>query len=184
MIKTFRKIRQRLLSENKFNKYLLYAFGEIVLVVIGILIALQINGWNESKLQRQREQDYLNDISTFLLEDKENVIQLKSYYEKKAQVYDSISTLFDREYTSRDIANLFLPYMQSTSAFQLFNINSTAFDNMMSSTDISIVNNKMLRHKLSFYYSQNTMVGVQERIQKSTRAFRDFFVENFTTKEL
>ena len=43
MIKFFRKIRQRLLSENKFSKYLLYALGEIVLVVIGILIALRIN---------------------------------------------------------------------------------------------------------------------------------------------
>jgi hypothetical protein len=54
MIKFFRKIRQNLLVENRFNKpaspagrYLLYAIGEIILVVIGILIALQINNWNE-----------------------------------------------------------------------------------------------------------------------------------------
>ena len=47
MIKLFRKIRQKLLSENKFSKYLIYAIGEIVLVVIGILIALQVNNWNE-----------------------------------------------------------------------------------------------------------------------------------------
>jgi hypothetical protein len=43
MIKVFRKIRQKMLTENKFGKYLLYAIGEIILVVIGILIALQIN---------------------------------------------------------------------------------------------------------------------------------------------
>jgi len=43
MIKFFRKIRQKLLIENKFSKYILYAIGEIILVVIGILIALQIN---------------------------------------------------------------------------------------------------------------------------------------------
>lgn len=47
MMKLFRKIRQKLLSENKFSKYLIYAIGEIVLVVIGILIALQVNNWNE-----------------------------------------------------------------------------------------------------------------------------------------
>ncbi len=46
MIKIFRHIRQRLLIENKTSKYLLYAIGEIVLVVIGILIALQLNEWN------------------------------------------------------------------------------------------------------------------------------------------
>jgi len=47
MIKFFRKIRQRLLSDNKFSKYLIYAVGEIILVVIGILIALQVNNLNE-----------------------------------------------------------------------------------------------------------------------------------------
>lgn len=50
MIKIFRKIRQNLLIENKFSKYLLYSIGEIVLVVIGILIALQINNWNEERV--------------------------------------------------------------------------------------------------------------------------------------
>ena len=43
MIKIFRRIRQQLLTENKFNKYFIYAIGEIILVVIGILIALQLN---------------------------------------------------------------------------------------------------------------------------------------------
>jgi hypothetical protein len=47
MISFFRKIRQQLLSQNKVSKYLLHALGEIFLVVIGILIALQINNWND-----------------------------------------------------------------------------------------------------------------------------------------
>ena len=49
MLKFLRKFRLRLLSENKFSKYLLYAIGEIVLVVLGILIALQINTWNDAR---------------------------------------------------------------------------------------------------------------------------------------
>ena len=59
MIKFFRKIRQRLLFDNlaarrveKLSKYLLYAFGEIVLVVIGILMALQINNANEIRKEK------------------------------------------------------------------------------------------------------------------------------------
>ena len=55
MIKFFRKIRQKLLTENKFSKYLLYAVGEIFLVVIGILIALQINNNSENYKKRQFE---------------------------------------------------------------------------------------------------------------------------------
>ena len=59
MIKFFRKIRQKLLTENKFSKYLIYAIGEIILVVIGILIALQVNNANEVR-KSYRELDKIN----------------------------------------------------------------------------------------------------------------------------
>ena len=55
MIKFFRKIRQQLLTENKFSKYLIYAIGEIILVVIGILIALSINNKNQDGKERAEE---------------------------------------------------------------------------------------------------------------------------------
>ena len=55
MIKFFRKIRQNLLMENKTGKYFKYAIGEIILVVIGILIALQINNWNENSKRKSKE---------------------------------------------------------------------------------------------------------------------------------
>ena len=63
MIKFFRKIRQSLLHDNKFGKYLLYAIGEIILVVIGILIALQINTWNEWRKDRIKEENILHDLA-------------------------------------------------------------------------------------------------------------------------
>jgi len=55
MLKFFRKIRKDLLSDGKTGKYLKYAIGEIVLVVIGILIALQINNWNENRKDARME---------------------------------------------------------------------------------------------------------------------------------
>ncbi len=68
MIKFFRTIRQNLLLAGQTRKYLKYAIGEIVLVVIGILIALQINNWNNYKIDRISEVDFLNrlthDLST------------------------------------------------------------------------------------------------------------------------
>jgi hypothetical protein len=60
MIKFFRHIRQTMINENRFTKYFLYAVGEILLVVIGILIALQINNWNENQKLRQRQVDLMN----------------------------------------------------------------------------------------------------------------------------
>ena len=71
MIKFFRKIRQKLLTENKFSKYLLYAIGEIVLVVIGILIALQINNWNAEQKIEKEEIGILNNLLESLYSAKE-----------------------------------------------------------------------------------------------------------------
>ena len=69
MIKFFRKIRQQLLSENKFSKYLMYAAGEIVLVVIGILIALQLNVVRENQKKAKLETNYLKGILNNLDQD-------------------------------------------------------------------------------------------------------------------
>jgi hypothetical protein len=63
MIKFFRKIRQRLLAEGNLKRYLIYAIGEILLVVIGILIALQINTWNEWRKDRIKEENILHDLA-------------------------------------------------------------------------------------------------------------------------
>ncbi|MDF0705771.1 DUF6090 family protein [Flagellimonas okinawensis] len=69
MIKFFRKIRQRLLNENRFSKYLLYAIGEIVLVVLGILIALQINNWNENRKNLNKRSAYTKSLLKELQQD-------------------------------------------------------------------------------------------------------------------
>ncbi len=72
MIKFFRKIRYDLMEKNKTGKYFKYAIGEIVLVVIGILIALSINNWNEAKKERAKEINYLKNLKIDLVTDLEN----------------------------------------------------------------------------------------------------------------
>ena len=66
MIKFFREIRQKLLSQNRISQYLLYAIGEIVLVVIGILIALQVNNWNENRKLQNEELNLLLELKSNL----------------------------------------------------------------------------------------------------------------------
>jgi len=71
MISFFKKIREKLLSEGKTGKYVKYAIGEIVLVVIGILIALQINNWNEHRLTNEAVKTYLDNLKQELKNDQE-----------------------------------------------------------------------------------------------------------------
>ena len=80
MIKFFRRIRYRLLNGNNFSKYLLYAIGEIILVVIGILIALQINNWNEDRKAQKAQRSLLINLyknlkadSVVIQDNKENM---------------------------------------------------------------------------------------------------------------
>lgn len=82
MIKFFRKIRQKLLSNNKFSQYLVYAVGEIILVVLGILIALQINNWNSENKESQLEVKMLKEIKIALQSDLKDIeFNLKEHHE-------------------------------------------------------------------------------------------------------
>ncbi|WP_445381217.1 DUF6090 family protein [Robiginitalea sp. IMCC43444] len=74
MLRFFRQIRQRLLIDSKISKYLLYAIGEILLVVIGILIALQVDNWNEQRQERDRLNNYLFELKNSL---KKDIIDLR-----------------------------------------------------------------------------------------------------------
>ena len=74
MIKFFRKIRYDLMEKNKTGKYLKYAIGEIVLVGIGILIALQINNWNTERIKKTVENQYYQNIKRQITEDKQEII--------------------------------------------------------------------------------------------------------------
>jgi hypothetical protein len=82
MIKFFRKIRQNMLMENKTGTYFKYAIGEIVLVVIGILIALSINNWNSKRIENTEEQNVLINLKKDFQLNKENLESVLSDNEK------------------------------------------------------------------------------------------------------
>ncbi|MFX0558591.1 DUF6090 family protein [Maribacter sp. CXY002] len=92
MIKFFRKIRLNLLSESKFRKYLLYATGEILLVVIGILIALQINSWNDNRKAKIVENNFFANVLLDLEKDNEKLNYYNRFHQKRIQYLDTLLT--------------------------------------------------------------------------------------------
>jgi len=104
MLRIFSRVRRSLLTENKFTKYLFYAFGEIILVVIGILLALQVNNWNDKRKAVLRSEAYLvemmKDLEKDTLEVKDYLRALKLrvkaeewYLRKKQLTADDIDSL-------------------------------------------------------------------------------------------
>ena len=91
MIKFFRKIRYNLMETGKTTKYFKYAIGEIILVVIGILIALQINNWNETRKTKQVELKILKELKDDL---KETKADLLTDIEKAKLTLDTIDVLY------------------------------------------------------------------------------------------
>lgn len=142
MIKFFRKIRQSLLSENRFSKYLLYAIGEIILVVIGILIALQINNWNEQRKENIREQALLKRLEIEFIANRE---QLQDKIEFRTNLIESCERILlnfnnPDSVTRKDILN------------QISNLLPSTYDpiqnDLVSSGTIEILKNEELKQLL------------------------------------
>ena len=94
MINFFRKIRQNLLSEGKTGKYLKYAIGEIVLVMIGILLALQVSNWNQDRKDRISERKLLDNIHRDFVHNKVDFDSLKAIHYRALEGLEKLVTLF------------------------------------------------------------------------------------------
>lgn len=152
MIKFFRKIRQNLLSEGKIGKYFKYAIGEIILVVIGILIALQINTWKENNTNKQIETTYLKGILNNLDKD---IISLKRLNEKGIRQVESFTTLLRAfSNSSYDVnSKMFLKAIYESQPSFVFLGNSVVFQDMKSSGKINYIKSDVLRFELLEFYS-------------------------------
>lgn len=100
VIHFLRKIRQGLLTGNRFSKYLLYAFGEIVLVVIGILIALTISTWNEKKKERELELFTLTSLYEELSANEKELKKTMEYHHRSTQALATLMTIDSENYAS------------------------------------------------------------------------------------
>jgi hypothetical protein len=148
MIKFFRRIRQNLLSEGKTGKYLIYAFGEIILVVIGILIALQINNWNNTNQQEMIELKYLEEIKQNLTKDIASIDFNISFNKSKLQSNKIVLEYLNGKINYTDsldfhFSNLFF----STRTL----VNMSAYENLKS-RGLEIITNDSLRQRITKLY--------------------------------
>jgi len=147
MLKFFRQIRQNLISQNKLSKYLFYAIGEIVLVVIGILIALQINNANETRKQRIVERSYLKRLVVDLRENKNLWKERINMQEKQLDGANGILNLSFDENQNEKIRQM-LPYFQALATLDDIYINQVTFNEMVSSGNLNLISSDSIRLKL------------------------------------
>lgn len=149
MIKFFRKIRQKLLVENKLSRYLVYALGEIVLVVIGILIALQINNWNQNRNNEAFEMELLKSFQLGLQQDLQdidgNITRITDVINANNELINLLESnrAYDTNYVASRFADAFMytRFVYSTSAFET-----------LKSKGINAITNENLRNKIIEVY--------------------------------
>lgn len=148
MIKFFRKIRQNLLSEGKTGKYFKYAIGEIVLVVIGILIALGINNWNLNRIETKQTKTILNSMILDLESDIRSLESDIVFFENDIQKSRIVlnSEKFDR-ITEDSLYNL-LPTNSSS-----YSLNKHSFEKLKNSGINNILDSDELYESISAYYT-------------------------------
>ena len=150
MIKFFRKIRKNLLTQNKVSKYLLYAIGEIVLVVIGILIALSINNWNESRKLREMEIRYLDNLIVDLSSDTAFFADKITLFENALKELNTyLSKSYEEQRTIDDVMQLF-SYLNLATEHLV--IQNPTYLDILSSGNLSIFSNDELKKSIMTYY--------------------------------
>jgi hypothetical protein len=155
MIKFFRKIRQNLLMENKTGKYFKYAIGEIILVVIGILIALQINNWNEDRKDTLKEQVYLVNLKKDIADDIAfNKRYILDRYQKKVSVLKKGKAHYQGEIKVKDTI-AFLNDIGYGNVFGnvIWGFNMTTYNQLVNTGDFKVIANDSLKEAILNYYN-------------------------------
>ena len=162
MLKFFRQIRQRLLTENpparsrradRFGKYLLYAIGEIILVVIGILIALQINTWNEQQKQNKLEKEYYCRLLEDVMQDREQVTNLIAQSEARLKASNQAVRLLQKEKTRKEEIGTQIS-LSIRAIYSDFKPNNSAFEDLKSGANLNIIRDKNVIRALNNYFNK------------------------------
>ena len=153
MIKFFRQIRQIMIKENKVSKYLLYAIGEIALVVIGILIALGVNNWNQEKKDHRLGKDYLLRIHRDLVQDTINFKGIITHNNNlRKDIKGLLVTLYNGVDNIEQIQNMSAIYDKALD--QVFSPNDNTYKSMINSAMLGLIQNLELKEEIVDLYSE------------------------------
>ncbi|WP_431161200.1 hypothetical protein [Flagellimonas beolgyonensis] len=182
MFKFFRKIRQRLLSENKFRKYLVYAVGEIILVVIGILIALYINTSREELQQQQYTLSIFEQIRKDLVNDSFKLgIDIKKIETTNRYIIDILANKIPDSFytaineTTYDDADV-RPLRSLCTDFVAFLPNTKGYDLLTALNNKELVNDSLTNSIMNYYTQLKTVLPEYNKVtvELSKRNIQDY----------
>jgi len=177
MIKFFRKIRLDLMEKNKTGKYLKYAFGEIILVVIGILIALQINNWNEKKNNINQAEKHLETISLNL---KDDIIQAEKLLSETQTTIEYTNDFLDQFKTLKPVDNKIQMYLIYLMYERNIEVNESGFVALTNSNGMSFIDEKLQIKILDYYRLIEQLISRENNANSEIKAqFEPYVKANY-----
>jgi len=164
MIRFFRHIRKKLMEQNKIRTYILYVIGEILLVVIGILIALQINNWTETQKNNVREQIHLFNLRIDLQADSSGLARLNA--DLQQALYAKIKFEESVEFQNFGSDSLVKYFKDQYFILTDFIPNSTTIDELKNSSGLNLISNSKLRRQIVSLY--NTYEDLKMKLRLGT----------------
>ncbi|MBK6914580.1 MAG: hypothetical protein IPH11_13365 [Ignavibacteriales bacterium] len=159
MIKFFRNIRKKLASENKVAGYLRYAIGEIVLVMIGILLALQINNWNEARKERNNEIKYLKNLKLDL---KTDLVNLDLMIVDRRNKMSSANTLLElKPPATMEELTVFDSLLWNVYGWASFTPRTITINELISSGNFNIIKNDSIKSYLMSIKEINEVIVIR-----------------------
>lgn len=150
MIRVFRQLRKAMIAKNKTTRYLLYAIGEIALVVIGILIALQVNTWNEDRQRDELETKILQEIHSNLVLDLAELQSDADFMDLINEACMAIQNYLETNETASDSLFTTLTVLRITPHFDPVKSGY----GLLQSKGVEVISNDSLRNKISVLYEQ------------------------------
>ena len=181
MFRFFRQIRQRLLNENRFSKYLLYAVGEIILVMIGILLALQVNTWNQDRQERKLEYSYLNRLYEDLQGDLTGFNNLQKIFVLKRDFLAELLEDKPPNFANENI-QVWLEGLYASRFISLPSVRSATFDELAGSGRLTLIRDLRLRSALANYYAEYSLMS--RLLEQPVGHYKQIVYEVFSGKLL
>ena len=151
MLSFFRRLRMALISNTKVSTYLLYAMGEIALVVIGILVALQINNWNEARISSAKEQRLLIDLKSEL-EFNLDYLQTRFEWVRDYSIANGIKLINSIGPRPKPMEyERFTELLRAVTATPPMNIQTGVVENIMSAESFEVLQNDSMKYLLTEY---------------------------------
>ncbi|MCK5443100.1 MAG: hypothetical protein KAJ23_14535 [Maribacter sp.] len=181
MIKFFRKTRKKLADDNKFFKYSRYAIGEILLVVIGILIALSINNWNESRKDRIQEKEILSEISETIVRNNEilenHMLLIEDINRSNEVVILWIEN--ESEYSEEYQKEFHRCFRSGSNIF----LSSAGYDELKNS-GLELIRNTFLKNEIIYLFGVDNLRRAQliNFFKQHFPIYEDFLIKNFITE--